>query len=66
MQIETERGDKVIGTCPYPYNGEFEKPLYEYIEDFNNMSRELQEEYGRKNVWFDRDRENNRIVFLTH
>jgi hypothetical protein len=32
------------------------------IQDFNSMSYELKSHYGTKNVWFDRDYTNRKII----
>lgn len=54
MNIE-HNGYKFIGKCSM-----------DNIQDFDTMSYELKQFYGRKNVWFDRDYETRTIIFLTH
>ena len=51
----THNGFTVIGFCSM-----------DNLQDFNTMSYELKQTYGTKNVWFDRDNELRRIIFLTH
>ena len=65
MTIEHNK-NKVIGVLPFNFTTEksLTEKAIENIE-FSNMQRELKEHYGSKNVWFDRDRENNKIIFLT-
>ena len=64
----TERGDKIIGILPFEFNNPDKSPTDKVAEniEFSDMQRELKNHYGNRNVWFDRDEVNNRILFLTH
>ncbi|MFT6125863.1 MAG: hypothetical protein ACJAVA_000305 [Flavobacteriaceae bacterium] len=63
----TKQGNKIIGTLPFDFNNPNKSIIQKGIEniEFSDMQRELKEHYGNKNVFFDRDIENNRILFLT-
>jgi hypothetical protein len=63
----TEQGNKIIGILPFEFNNSNKSISQKGVEniEFSDMQRELKKHYGDKNVFFDRDIENNRILFLT-
>jgi hypothetical protein len=57
MNLITKQGFKVVGILPFK-NSKLD------ISDFNIMQIKLKKEYSNKKVLFDRDFENNRIIFF--
>ena len=63
--ITTKQGFKVVGILPFKFGKQktISEKAIENIE-FNNMQNELKQEYKNNKVLFDRDVENNRIIFF--
>jgi hypothetical protein len=66
MEIVTKQGFKIIGILPYELNNDKKTKFQIQVEalEFNNMFSGLKKAYSKSKVLFDRDFENNRIVFF--
>lgn len=60
MNLVTKQGFKIVGILPYVMG----KNLQHDKTEFNKMQAELKIEYPNNRVLFDRDIENDRIVFF--
>lgn len=56
--VTTKQGFKVVGILPFIFGAD------NNISEFNDMQTELKKEYKNNKVLFDRDFENNRIIFF--